>query len=86
MGSIFGSDIDNPGLAFSSRYNHPVPSEPLTAREAQVFQLLGKGMTNREIAAELAISISTAETHRRNIARKFGFSGSKLIHVASLCC
>jgi DNA-binding NarL/FixJ family response regulator len=42
----------------------------LTKREAEVLTLLGRGLTNREIAAELVISIKTAEHHVAHILRK----------------
>ena len=34
-----------------------------TPRERQVYKLLVKGMTNKEISQELAISIKTVEKH-----------------------
>jgi DNA-binding CsgD family transcriptional regulator len=42
----------------------------LTPREAEVLALLGRGRTNREIAAELFISEKTASVHVSNILRK----------------
>jgi FixJ family two-component response regulator len=44
----------------------------LTAREAQVFDLLGRGMTAKQIAGELGVSIRTAHIHRTNVMLKFG--------------
>ena len=44
----------------------------LTAREAEVLDLLGGGRTNREIAAELVISVHTVERHLATIYRKIG--------------
>jgi two-component system NarL family response regulator len=44
----------------------------LGAREREVLQLLAEGLTSSQIAARLYISISTVETHRRNIMRKLG--------------
>jgi DNA-binding NarL/FixJ family response regulator/tetratricopeptide (TPR) repeat protein len=48
--------------------------ESLTAREAEVAQLLVDRRTNPEIAAELFLSIKTVESHLRNIFRKLGVS------------
>jgi len=44
----------------------------LTARELTVLELLSEGRTNREIAASLNISPSTAGVHVSNILRKLG--------------
>ena len=43
---------------------------PLTWRETQVATLLAGGRSTPEIAAELHISPSTVDVHRRNIMRK----------------
>lgn len=45
-------------------------SEALSDREKDVVVALVQGMTNKEIADHLFISINTVITHRRNIARK----------------
>ena len=44
----------------------------LTDREYQVFEALGKGLTVREIAAQLFISRKTVENHRDRIKAKLG--------------
>lgn len=44
----------------------------LTAREQQVCRLITAGHTNRQIAEELDISISTVEFHRANLMDKLG--------------
>jgi DNA-binding NarL/FixJ family response regulator len=44
----------------------------LTAREAEVLRLLGGGRTNKEIAAQLVISVHTVERHLATIYRKIG--------------
>ena len=46
----------------------------LTAREADVLELLQQGYTNAELAHELSIGIETVRTHARNIYRKLGIS------------
>lgn len=45
---------------------------PLTAREREVLTRVARGLTNKEAAAELGISIRTVETHRDNLMRKLG--------------
>jgi DNA-binding NarL/FixJ family response regulator len=43
---------------------------PLTAREREVLQLLAEGQVTKQIAAQLHVSVSTVETHRRQIMEK----------------
>ena len=58
--------------------------EPLTDRELHVFQLLGAGLSTRQIAEELGLSFKTIATHRENIKRKLGLRGAAaLIHFAT---
>lgn len=42
----------------------------LTAREREVLQLLAEGRTTKETAAQLGVSVKTAETHRKQIMDK----------------
>ena len=42
----------------------------LTTREAEVLQLIAEGRANKQIAAELAISIKTVEKHRQKVMHK----------------
>jgi two-component system, NarL family, nitrate/nitrite response regulator NarL len=44
----------------------------LTAREHEVAHLIGAGMSNKEIARHLAISVATTKTHVHNILVKLG--------------
>lgn len=45
---------------------------PLTGREAEVLRLVARGITNREIAAELHLSEKTVARHLSNIFAKLG--------------
>ena len=40
---------------------------PLTARQAQVCELLALGLTNTEIATRLGLSVRTTDAHVQNI-------------------
>lgn len=55
----------------------------LTQRECEVMRLLAEGMSSKEAAGQLQISIRTVESHRININRKLGFhSIANLVHYA----
>ncbi|MEM6673110.1 MAG: response regulator transcription factor [Planctomycetota bacterium] len=56
---------------------------PLTAREREVFQLLALGRSNKEVAAELGVTIGTAKKHRENLQRKLdAHSTAELARIA----
>lgn len=44
----------------------------LSRREQEILNLIAKEMTTQEIAAQLFISVNTAETHRASLLSKFG--------------
>ena|ERR1043166_2629975 len=48
----------------------PRKSGELTPREAEVLQLIAEGFSNKQIAAELGISIKTVEKHRQQVMNK----------------
>jgi len=59
------------------------PLEQLTNRELQTLQMLGKGLSTKQIAAQLNLSVKTVETYRENLKRKLNLdSGSELIRYA----
>lgn len=43
----------------------------LTRREKEVLELIADGMTNNEIAQKLFVSVTTVDTHRKNLLAKF---------------
>jgi DNA-binding CsgD family transcriptional regulator len=47
-------------------------TEELTASERRVAELVGQGLSNREVASQLFLSPKTVEFHLRNIFRKLG--------------
>lgn len=51
-------------------HQDPDKSDTLSDREKEVITCLVQGMSNKEIADNLFISVNTVITHRRNIARK----------------
>jgi len=46
----------------------------LSSRETEIIQLIAAGMTNKEIAEKLFLSVHTIKTHRKNIIKKIGFT------------
>ena len=46
------------------------PTAMLTPREREMLFLIGEGLSNREIAESLVLSVKTVETHRANLSRK----------------
>jgi len=48
------------------------PYGGLTAREREVFHLIAEGLTTKEIARKLEISVKTAENHRGRVLDKCG--------------
>jgi ATP/maltotriose-dependent transcriptional regulator MalT len=51
---------------------HGTLPEPLSLREQEALRLLAAGLTNREIAAALAISPETVKKHTASIYGKLG--------------
>jgi DNA-binding NarL/FixJ family response regulator len=62
----------------------PGSADTLTDRELQIFQLIGRGKSTREIANELSVSVHTIDSHREHIRAKLGLhSGTELIQRAA---
>lgn len=65
---------------------HQSPLGALTDREFEVFQLLGQGRTNREIARQFGLSPKTVETHRLSVRQKLNLKSTpELIRYAVQC-
>jgi DNA-binding NarL/FixJ family response regulator len=56
----------------------------LSLRETELLHLVAEGMTNKEIAEKLFLSIHTVKTHRKNIIKKLGFTFKNIAEVSSL--
>lgn len=59
----FSSKSDEPGIF-------------VTRREKEVLELIAEGKTNQEIADQLFISVTTVNTHRKNLLLKFNASNT----------
>jgi len=59
------------------------PVERLTEREREVFELIGQGLSSRQIAVKLGVSPKTVETHREHIKEKLELTtGAELAKYA----
>ena len=47
----------------------------VSERESEVLRLIAAGYSNKEIAAQLELSVKTVEVHKANAARKLGLKG-----------
>jgi DNA-binding NarL/FixJ family response regulator len=60
------------------------PVSGLTDRELEVFRMLGAGVSTREIAEKLALSMKTVDAHRRHMREKLNLrSTNELIRYAT---
>ena len=59
---------------FSSLDHGITETAELTSREMEVLTLLGKGLTNQEIADQLVIEVGTVKNHVHNILNKLDVS------------
>jgi DNA-binding NarL/FixJ family response regulator len=50
------------------------PIDRLSNRELQVLSLIGRGMSSREAAEALGLSVKTVETHRQSLKRKLNLA------------
>jgi DNA-binding NarL/FixJ family response regulator len=68
------------GIAVSSD-----PIHSLSNRELQILLMIGKGMSTRDAAQALNLSVKTVESHRQRIKRKLNLSsGAQLVRYAVL--
>jgi len=78
-----GEQVIPPGVEPLLAAGDGHPASALTARELQVMEMLARGLTNREIAEHLNISIKTVDTHRGHVLKKLSLrNNSELTRFA----
>lgn len=71
--------------ANAETHPHGVIREELSPREVEVLRLVARGYANREISAELDISVKTVDAHKANGMSKLGMSSRiELVRFAIL--
>jgi DNA-binding NarL/FixJ family response regulator len=75
-----GTAFYSPSVARMADHPHPLVSDGrkqeergkprLTSREVEVLQLIAEGRANKQVAAELGISVKTVEKHRQHIMER----------------
>jgi len=70
-------------FAAGGTYLSTNPIDRLSNRELQILHMIGKGMSTRESALSLNLSIKTVESHRQRIKRKLNLTtGTQLVQYA----
>jgi DNA-binding NarL/FixJ family response regulator len=86
-GSIYVSEAVGSSMiqkfASGASYVSANPIDQLSNRELQILQMIGRGLSTREAAEALNLSIKTVESHRQRIKRKLNLAtGSQLVQYA----
>jgi DNA-binding NarL/FixJ family response regulator len=68
--SIAGTLVE--GYLESNDSAEPPPNDSLSGREREVLMRIAKGFSNKEIAAQLKLSVKTVETYKSRVAEKLG--------------
>lgn len=64
-------------------FDKEAPRPALSAREGQILSALARGLSSKQIARELELSVRTVDAHRQSIKRKLGLDGqAELIKYA----
>jgi DNA-binding NarL/FixJ family response regulator len=71
-------------LASRSWAGHDKTADSLTRREDEVATLLAQGLSNKEIAFQLAVSVGTVRSHVDHILGKLGMHSRAQVAVWAL--
>jgi DNA-binding NarL/FixJ family response regulator len=86
-GGIYVSDAVGNSMiqkfASGGAYLATSPIDRLSNRELQVLQMIGRGMSTREAAETLNLSVKTVESHRQRLKRKLNLTtAAQLVQYA----
>ena len=81
VATVFDDEVTNGKVAFPKNSKTQWESKKksvseelgqLTPRELEIFTLFGQGLTTRQVAEKLGISVYTVQTHRNHLKKKLG--------------
>jgi DNA-binding NarL/FixJ family response regulator len=86
-GGIYVSELVGNSMiqkfASGGAYISANPIDRLSNRELQILHMIGRGLSTRQAAEALNLSVKTVESHRQRIKRKLNLStGSQLVQFA----
>ena len=86
-GRTYTSDAVNARLlhktAAGGVRNGWIATDALSNRELQILEMIGRGLSSRQVAESLNLSIKTIEAHRQRIKRKLKLkTGAQLVNFA----
>jgi DNA-binding NarL/FixJ family response regulator len=68
--------------------SQPAPSQSpvhtLSDRELEVFEMIGRGRSTKDVARQLHLSVKTVETHREKIKAKLGLQSAAELNRAAV--
>ncbi len=90
MRAIIAGDIYISGLVGKQMLNKFVkkesgaytsPTDPLSNRELEIFEMIGKGTKTRDIADQLCLSVKTVESYMNRIKTKMNYKDSRKLFL-----
>lgn len=71
---IVCKEVMSGGVTFEQKFEKMVGEKQLTPREVEIFRLLSKGLSNKEISENIQTSERTVKAHISSIFKKFEVS------------
>jgi two-component system, NarL family, nitrate/nitrite response regulator NarL len=75
-GDYFSADVAQSVLRKLSGHAESQDHQRISIREREVLVAIAEGLSNKEIACRLEVSVRTVETHRERIMRKLNLHGA----------